>query len=311
METSIAGIRLEHPIMNGAGWACKTIEEVQALARAPVSAIVVGSITMEPRLGNPGNVFWQDPAGVYSLNSLGLPNPGCPYYGENLQQMRRTTHNAQKPLIVSIACFSPEEYAELAGFVAAEDVDMVELNLGCPNVWGPGGQKPIASYEPKLMEKILQLAKEELRQYPLVRVAVKISPLPPAILNEVASVIAESGFVDAITATNTIPNGFAWGERWKPAIDPGDGLAGIAGPALKPVSMGVIKQLCQLLPDTIDIIAAGGVRSGSDVADYLNISPKVKAVQVVTAHANEGTGVFGRILMELAGLREAAASLSP
>ena len=303
LATTVAGIPLDHPIMNGAGWACKTLEDVHVLAKAPVSAIVVGSITKEPRSGNPGSVFWQDPAGVYSLNSLGLPNQGWPYYGENLQHMKRIAHDAGKPLMVSIACFSPEEYAELAGLVASEDVDVVELNLGCPNVWGPGGQKPIASYEPRLIEEILQLVEKEL-EYSRARVAVKISPLPPTILVEVASVITEYEAVEIVTATNTIPNGFAWGHVWKPAIDPGDGLAGIAGPALKPVSMGVIKQLCALLPDTIDIIAAGGVRSATDVVDYLNISPRVKAVQVVTAHANEGPRVFDRILTGFVSLKE-------
>ncbi|HEY4510168.1 MAG TPA: dihydroorotate dehydrogenase, partial [Candidatus Paceibacterota bacterium] len=145
LQTMVGDIKLEHPIMNGAGWGCKTLEEVETLARTPISAIVVGSITMNPSPGNEGNAYWAHPEGLYSLNSLGLPNQGWPYYGENLQMMRRIAHNAGKPLVVSIACFSPEEYAQLAGFVANENVDVTELNLGCPNVWGEQGQKPIAS----------------------------------------------------------------------------------------------------------------------------------------------------------------------
>jgi dihydroorotate dehydrogenase (fumarate) len=74
----LAGITLEHPLMNAAGM-CKTTPQVIRLARSAVAAVMVGSITMEPRAGNQGNVFWQDPAGRYSLNSLGLPNPGSAY----------------------------------------------------------------------------------------------------------------------------------------------------------------------------------------------------------------------------------------
>lgn len=306
LETSVGVLRLDHPIMNGAGWGCKTLEEVQLLAATPVSAIVVGSITMEPRSGNPGNVYWADPMGRFSLNSLGLPNRGWPYYEELLQRMRLVAHDAKKPLVVSIACFSPEEYATLAGLVANQDVDMIELNLGCPNVWGQDGQKPIASYEPRIVENILALVREEIRRsrFPQITVAAKISPLPPSILNEVAAVIAETGIVDVVTATNTLPNGFMWNGA-KPAIEAGGGLAGIAGASLKPLAMGVVKQLCDLLPDRIDIIAVGGIECGQDALDYLRIGPKVKAVQVVTAHANQGPKVFNRILTEFVGLQTA------
>ena len=304
IEATVGTLRLDHPIMNGAGWGCKTLEEVRLLAATPVSAIVVGSITLEPRSGNPGNVYWADPLRRFSLNSLGLPNRGWPYYGELLQQMRRVAHDAKKPLIVSIACFSPEEYAKLAGFVADQDVDMIELNLGCPNVWGQDGQKPIASYEPRIVENILALVREEIRHStsPNVAVAAKISPLPPSILNEVAAVIAEMGIIDVVTATNTLPNGFMWNDT-KPAIEAGGGLAGVAGASLKPIAMGVVKQLCDLLPAHFDIIAVGGIEYGQDVLDYLRIGPKVKAVQVVTAYANQGPKVFDRILSEFVGLQ--------
>jgi dihydroorotate dehydrogenase (fumarate) len=219
--------------------------------------------------------------------------------------MRRVAHDARKPLIVSIACFSPEEYAKLAGFVADQDIDMIELNLGCPNVWGQDGQKPIASYEPRIVENILALVREEIRRStsPHIAVAAKISPLPPSILNEVAAVIAEMGIVDVVTATNTLPNGFMWNDT-KPAIEAGGGLTGVAGATLKPIAMGVVKQLCEFLPANIDIIAVGGIEYGQDVLDYLNLGPKVKAVQITTAHANRGPRVFGDILTELVSLKE-------
>lgn len=306
-ETTLAGFQLEHPIMNGAGWGCKTLEEIETLARTPVSAIVVGSVTTEPRTGNPGNVYYMDPKGHYSLNSLGLPNRGSFYYQDNLAAMIRTAHKAGKPLILSIAGFSPGDYGLLAYTLTRHGglPDMIEINLGCPNVWNnEGQQKPIASYEPEIVRAVLEKVEQSLKvpAYSGVKIAVKISPLPPDLLQKIAGVIAKSGIVDVVTATNTLPNGYAWSGRDTSAITLG--LAGIAGPALKPLSMGVVKQLCVLLPPDMDIIAAGGILSGQDAWDYLNISTQVKAVQIVTAHANEGLKTFDRILAEFVSIKQ-------
>lgn len=86
-NTSIAGIKLDHPIMNAAGPECKKLEDVESLARSSVAAVMVGSITLEERPGNPGNVYWQSPTG-FSLNSLGLPCPNVEYYKHNLPILR-------------------------------------------------------------------------------------------------------------------------------------------------------------------------------------------------------------------------------
>ena len=155
-----------------------------------------------------------------------------------------------------------------------------------------------------MVENILELVRQGCNSstFPNTRIAAKISPLPPSVLKEVAAAIAESGTVDIVTATNTQPNGFMWNGQ-KPAIDPGGGLAGVAGAALKPTAMGVVKQLCEFLPGNIDIIAAGGVETGQDVLDYLRLGLQVKAVQVVTAHANRGPQVFDEILAQFAAIK--------
>ena len=85
-------------LMNAAGW-IKTPEAVQEMARSAVTDITIGSFTIEPREGNPGNNFWYDPASGTSLNSMGLPNQGLPYLeqhlpaynGENCSRCRENT----------------------------------------------------------------------------------------------------------------------------------------------------------------------------------------------------------------------------
>jgi len=107
LQTEVAGIRLEHPLMNAAG-TCKSLQDVKDLSRSASAAVMVGSITMEPRTGNTGDVYWAGP--MFSLNSLSLPNRGAPFYKEVIPEMVACAHDKGKPLFVSVAGFSPEEY---------------------------------------------------------------------------------------------------------------------------------------------------------------------------------------------------------
>ena len=313
LKTRIFGLgTLEHPIMNAAGPRCKTLEEVVDLSRTPVAVVTVGSITVEPRPGNQGDVYHSTP-GQFSLNSLGLPNGGIPYYEENLSGMADVVHRASKTFGVSIAGFTPEEYAKLAALAVQGGADMVEVNLGCPNVWQGGKQKRIACFDPGLVMEILTLVGDatlwEITENAPCLVA-KVSPFSdPVLLGEIAQVI--KGRVDAVTAINTFPNAFAFTGSGRPAISPqfSKGLAGMAGPAMKAIGLGQVLQWRNLLPEDMSVIGAGGVRTGQDVQDYRRVG--ASAVQIATAHADEGAKAFDRILMEYVALAEAEVPLAP
>lgn len=305
LETVVTGIKLEHPVMNAAGPRCKTVPEVRELARSLSAAVMVGSITVAPRLGNQGDVYWLDPSG-FSLNSLGLPNGGEPYYREHLPEMAHIVHGAGKTLWVSVAGFTPEEFARLTDLAFQGGADLVELNLGCPNVWDGGKQKRIFSFDPALVEAALSAVDRTLNIDGVFAISVKVSPFAdPVLLEEVSSVITTFSRVVAVSAINTFPNAFAFKEDGKSAINPqfSRGLAGMAGSALKAIGLGQVMQWRTLLPEHIDVIGAGGIGSGRDVRDYLMAG--AKAVQIATAHADQGAKVFDRILMELTSLVEA------
>lgn len=283
--------------MNGAGPECKSLEEVERLARSAVSAIMVGSITVAKRPGNPGNVYYNVP-GVFSLNSLGLPCRGREYYYENLPEMARLARDVGKPLFVSIAGFSPVEYGELAELVLTRGGDLLEINLGCPNIWSGSGQKQIACFDMTTTQIILQKVEDVcVRYHKHIPVAVKVSPFTDSYrLAELANFFAHSPLIVAVTATNTLPNAFAFNERGASAISPelSGGLAGLAGPALKQIALGQVMQWKQLLPKHIDVIGVGGICLGEDVRDYLQIG--ASAVQIATEYANRGPRVFSEIL---------------
>ena len=291
LSVSVAGIQLEHPVMNGAG-SCKTLEDVRMLSRLPVSAIMVGSVTWEERVGNSGDVFWT--SSPYTLNSLGLPNLGYIHYTEVLPEMVKIAHDSGKPLFVSVAGFSESEYANLAGEMFASGADLVELNLGCPNaVTFDGKQHRIASFDPDQVNRILQ----EVHYYvgPEAKVTVKLSPYTdPTMIPVVAQTISSWQVVKAVTTMNTFPNA-TYLEEGRHVTSPVNGLAGLAGPAIRPIGLGQVQQFRELLSK--DIIGVGGVDSGQAVRDYQEVG--ATAVQVTSAYLSRGGDIFRQILEEL------------
>lgn len=283
--------------MNAAG-TCKTLADVERLAQTASAAIVVGSITVEPREGNSGNVYHCEES--FSVNALGLPNPGLPYYETHLPRMVRVAHDSGKPLIVSVAGFSPKEYCALAMRAYAAEADLVELNLGCPNVWHDGRQKRIASFDMELVASIAELARACLGDG--ARFTIKLSPFSdPAGLSEVASCPAFQGRTDhrcdGVVCCNTFPNACAVDDAGAPRISTVGGLAGFAGRAYKPIAIGQVRQLRAHLPADMPIIGVGGIWTGADVRDFLVAG--ASAVQIGTAYLERGPQIFGTILAQL------------
>ena len=291
----------EHPIMNGAG-ICKTVDQVKEFGRTCVAAVMVGSITVAARAGNPGRTYWGSPG--YSLNSLGLPNPGLDYYVNTLPEMAAEVHRSQKTLIVSVAGFDSDEYVTLATEAARYGADLIELNLACPNVWAGGRQKQIACFDLKYAENVCHEVARSLRGLassggPKVQFGVKISPFSdPAALSRLGELLgkvaAEAPELEFVTAINTFPNTFSFDENGKPCID--IELGGLSGPAIKPIALAHVRQLRRTLPERVGLIGVGGVTVGRDVADFLAVG--ARCVQVTTAYCNDrgGPKVFAEIL---------------
>jgi dihydroorotate dehydrogenase (fumarate) len=274
-------IQISPPLMNGGG-CCKTIEHVKELSQSLAGAVLVGSITMEERSGNTGEIFW---AGEdVALNSLGMPNGGMAYLHRHLAEMVDIVHKAKKALIVNVAGFNADEYASLAREAFRLGADAVELNLGCPNVVkDDGSRKPIPSFDLKVMSDILCAVEFVVGND--APVWVKVSPYSdPGLLKEVAAVFLHYPVVKAVTAINTFPNAYGLKGNGKPIIDVG--FAGLSGPALKHIGLGQIKQWHDALRWRVNIIAAGGICTGRDIADYQALG--ADAFQITTELLKSG-----------------------
>ncbi len=287
----------ELKFMNAAGM-CKTLDDVERFRAAPVTEINLGSVTALPRAGNSGTTFWIDDASGASLNALGLPNAGLAWYRARMQGIAERVHASGKRLRVSVAGFSVDDYRDLVAGLGAFDIDCLEINLSCPNVWDGVDQKPVFALDPELTETICRIAGEIAPSR--IALAVKLAPSDPLLLKRLAGIVAANRRIGEVVAVNTLPNAFAY-ERGRQAMG-GNGLAGLGGRPLKLVALGHVVQLRALLPPRVSVVGVGGVFDGRDAIDY--VAAGAAGVQVGTACYAYGAGVFQDIA---AGFLDAAA----
>lgn len=295
----------DSPIGNGGG-TCKTIEDVKRFIKTAIGAIEIGSITEVERGGNEGNTF--HPGRGYTLNSLGLPNPGRKYYKENLPLMVQMIHEADKTAIVNVVGFSKEEYASLTMLAFECKADFVVLNFGCPNVYVDKVQKGILSYDLDAIKKTtIHVLSENNKKACEGRIGIKLSPISdPQHLSNVANFLntllevplqANFGYIGFVTSQNTIPNCYDEDNMQSPVISPAGGLSGMAGGAVLPIALGQVKQLRKLLNPAIKIIGVGGVTAGVDVEKMMHVGADF--VQMVSVYyATEDISIFNQIAGE-------------
>ena len=265
-------------VVSNAAGTCKTASEVADFARYGVTSVNVGSITLEQRLGNPGeNLFIGD---GYSVNSLGLPNPGLDYYLTHLPKMWEDCKSNEKDLTLSIAGFNSDEFISMMERIPPEYVDLIELNLGCPNVSAEGQRRRILCYDPDLMWDVLNGVGLDI---PL---SVKLSPIfDPILMDEIAHVL-NSALVQSVVAINTIPNVYEGSINMK--------LGGYGGKAVLPIGLGQVRQWRSLLKPEIGIIGVGGVGGVVDARKYQALG--AYGVQINTAFLEQGDKVFYKVL---------------
>jgi dihydroorotate dehydrogenase (NAD+) catalytic subunit len=268
MTLDLAGLGLDHPVINGSG----TFDAIAArrafgdalLSDFPFSMFVSKTITPEPRAGNPPPRIFETPSGM--INSIGLPNKGLEgFLAQDLPQLAELP----VPLCVSVMATSHGEFARLVEGVAGRDeVAALELNISCPNV---ESGLIVGEQAPETLS-LLQTVRP-LTPKPLI---VKLTPNvagPPAIARA-----AEEGGADAVSLINTLKaTAFAPGtlERWL-----GAGRGGLSGPAIRPVALEQVRSVAAAV--SIPVIGMGGIESGADALDFL--AAGAAAVAVGTAN---------------------------
>jgi dihydroorotate dehydrogenase (NAD+) catalytic subunit len=260
----LCGVELGGPVLNGSGTfdaiAARRAFGDELLERFPFHAFVSKTITLEPRQGNPPPRLWETPAGM--INSIGLPNKGLDGFLESdLPQLAELP----VPLVVSVMGFSREELATLVARVAARDeVDLIELNVSCPNV----ETGLVMGADPAETALAVERVRRETEK-PLI---VKLTPnaSDPA---AVALAAQEAG-ADAVSLVNTL-KGMALDPR---TGDPwlGGRTGGVSGPAIRAIALEQVGSVGARV--SIPVIGMGGIASGRQAADFLAAGASFVAV---------------------------------
>lgn len=282
-RTKIAGVELDSYILNASGVRDTTLKELKAVAKSDSSAIVMKSCTIEPRKGNLEPRYMGVPFG--SIQSMGLPNLGCREYIRFSSKLKKYG----KPIIASVAGFCVDDYRTIVSAFQDSDVDLIEVNLSCPNLEGR-----TLAYDFEQTAEILR-AISDLGNKPY---GLKLPPYcDSAHRTQVAELIEKYG-VSFITLINSIGTSLIIDpETEKPVIRPKGGLGGLCGSYIKPIALGNVRAFYKLLKNKVSIFGVGGIESGTDAFEFLLAG--ADAVQVATTFEKQGPSCFGRINKEL------------
>jgi dihydroorotate dehydrogenase (NAD+) catalytic subunit len=264
LKVSFCGLNFKNPIIAASGTFGFGKEYNQIYDVSQLGGICTKGLTLKKREGNDGIRVYETASGM--MNSVGLQNPGVEaFIKEELPYMKKIETN----IIANIGGSTTEEYLEAIEKLNSEAVDMIELNISCPNVKCGGmafGIKAEVAYS------IVKEAKSVCKK-PLM---VKLSPNAEDIV-AMARSCAEAG-ADALSLINTLKGMAIDINKRKPVFD--NVFAGLSGPAVKPIALRMVYEVCKTV--NIPVVGIGGIKSYEDVLEF--IMAGAHAVQIGTVN---------------------------
>ena len=264
LSVNVCGVPFQNPVIAASGCFGFGQEMAEYVDLNALGGISIKGLTPKPRLGNPAPRIAETPSGM--LNSVGLQNPGIDaFLTEELPRL--TKLNCR--ILANVAGSSVEDYAYMTEKLANQPVDMVELNISCPNV--KEGGVAFGVYPDKVYE-VVSAAKAHCTQ-PLV---VKLTPNTADIT--ATALAAEKAGADAISLINTLTGMAVDFSTRRPVL--ANVTGGLSGPAVKPVALRMVYQVAQAV--SVPVIGMGGIDSGLDALEFMLCG--ASAVQVGMAN---------------------------
>ena len=271
MEVTIAGVTFKNPVMEASGTFGSGMEYSEFVDLNKLGAVVTKGVANVPWPGNPTPRIAETWGGM--LNAIGLQNPGIDVFVKRdipfLKQF-------DTKIIVNVCGKTTEDYLEVVERLGDEPVDMLEINISCPNVKEGGiafGQ------DPKAVEAITRAVKEKAKQ----PVIMKLSPNVTDIT--VMAKAAEAGGADAISLINTLTGMKIDVERRRFAL--ANRTGGLSGPAIKPVAVRMVYQAAQAVK--LPIIGMGGIQNAADALEFILAGSSAVAVGTANFHNPRAT----------------------
>ncbi len=264
LSVNICGVQFNNPVISASGTYGFGREFHELYDIGKIGGVSTKGLTLEPRLGNPVPRIAES-RGVI-LNAVGLQNPGVDHFIENDLEWLRSTGTK---VIANVAGKTLEDYEKITARLDGL-VDMVELNISCPNVKSGGMAFGI---KPETVEEVTACAKRSLKKTPLI---VKLSPNVESIANNARS--AERGGADCISLINTLTGMAIDIEKRRPII--ANNTGGVSGAGVKPIAVRMVYEASQAVK--IPVIGMGGITCAEDAIEFLMAG--AVAVQVGTAN---------------------------
>ena len=264
MRINIAGVEWNNPVTVASGTFGSGVEFADFVDLNRLGAVTTKGVANIPWEGNPTPRVAEVYGGM--MNAVGLQNPGIDVFCErDIPFLRKY----DTKIIVNVCGKSTEDYCEVVERLAQEDVDMLEINISCPNVKEGGiafGQNP------KAAEEITRAVKKYAKQ----PVIMKLSPHVTSIADMARAV--EAGGADAVSLINTITGmkidiqkkGFLLANK----------TGGVSGPAIHPIAVRMVYEVANAVK--IPVIGMGGIASAEDAIEMLLAG--ASAVSVGTAN---------------------------
>ncbi len=264
MKVNLAGVEFKNPVMEGSGTFGSGAEYSEFVDLNQLGAVVTKGVANVPWPGNPTPRIAETSSGM--LNAIGLQNPGIDLF---IKRDIPFLKQFDTRIVVNVCGKTTEDYLEVVERLADTDVDMLEINISCPNVKEGGiafGQNP------KAVEAITKAVKAKAKQ-PII---MKLSPNVTDIT--VMAKAAEAGGADVISLINTLTGMKIDINRQAFAL--ANKTGGLSGPAIKPVAVRMVYQAANAVK--IPIIGMGGIATAEDAIEF--ILAGASAVSVGTAN---------------------------
>ena len=265
-SVNLSGVTLKNPVMTASGTFGSGAEFAEFVDLNKLGAVVTKGVANVPWPGNPTPRIAETASGM--INAIGLQNPGIDLFCErDIPFLKKY----DTKIIVNVCGKSTEDYLEVVERLGEQPVDMLEINISCPNVKEGGiafGQKAEAAYA------ITKAVKEKAKQ-PII---MKLSPNVTDI-TEMARAV-EAGGADVISLINTLTGMKIDIQRRCFAL--ANKTGGLSGPAIKPVAVRMVYQVAPAVK--VPIIGMGGIATWEDAIEF--ILAGATGISVGTANFN-------------------------
>ena len=269
LSVDFAGVTMKNPVTTASGTFGSGAEYGEYVDLSRLGAVTTKGVANVPWPGNPTPRVCETYGGM--LNAIGLQNPGIDVCVErDIPYLKQYDTR----IIVNVCGHTTEEYLEGVERLADQDVDLLEINISCPNVKEGGiafGQNP------KLVEQITAEIKKKAKQ----PVIMKLSPNVTDITETAKA--AEAGGADALSLINTLTGMKIDINRRRFAL--ANQTGGMSGPAVKPVAVRMVYQVAHAVK--LPVLGMGGIRTAEDALEFIMAGASMVAVG--TANFNNPT----------------------